>query len=144
MRPTENLDLQQRVYDHEVERGATAAAVETARIKLIRRFAMALPPGKLVDLGCSDGSVIAPLNARHSLHGVDISKKCVAEARKSGIDAIQGDVESDLPYEDGSFDIVVSAEIIEHIVRTDAFLHEINRITRKDGHVIITTPNVAV
>jgi len=140
---TDHPEIQRRIYDREVERGASPAAVETARIRLIRRFAQGLATGKLLDVGCSDGSVIAPLASYHRPSGIDILDKSVEEARRNGVDAMRCDVESVLPFADGIFDIVVSAEIIENVVRTDSFLHEMNLVTHLGGHLIITTPNVA-
>ena len=48
------------------------------------------------------------------------------------------------PYDDNSFDTVLFCEVIEHL-QTDpvAALLEIRRILRSDGHLVLTTPNVA-
>jgi len=52
--------------------------------------------------------------------------------------------EAHFPYETGSFDVVIFAEIIEHLL-TDpcAVLREIKRVLKPNGHMILTTPNVA-
>lgn len=47
----------------------------------------------------------------------------------------------DIPTND-KFDIVLAAEIIEHILDLDRFFSEINRVLKDDGKLIITTPNV--
>jgi glycosyltransferase involved in cell wall biosynthesis/SAM-dependent methyltransferase len=55
------------------------------------------------------------------------------------------DAEKDrFPYEDGSFATVICCELIEHLP-TDPMhmMSEINRILRPDGHLVITTPNIA-
>ncbi|MBN2079511.1 MAG: methyltransferase domain-containing protein [Spirochaetes bacterium] len=47
------------------------------------------------------------------------------------------------PYRDGSFDLVLFCEIIEHLTMDPVHpLVQINRILRDGGHVVITTPNV--
>jgi GT2 family glycosyltransferase/SAM-dependent methyltransferase len=48
------------------------------------------------------------------------------------------------PYEDGSFDAVLLCEMLEHL-NTDPIhvLAEINRILKKDGLLLLTTPNIA-
>lgn len=47
------------------------------------------------------------------------------------------------PYRDGSFDLVLFCEIIEHLTMDPVHpLVQINRILRDGGHMVITTPNV--
>ena len=52
-------------------------------------------------------------------------------------------VETDVfPYPDGTFDVVVFSEIIEHLAINPVWtLAEIHRVLKPDGHVIVTTPN---
>ncbi len=54
-------------------------------------------------------------------------------------------VESDdFPYKDQQFDLVIFAEIIEHLLNDPCkVLREIKRILRLGGSLILTTPNVA-
>ena len=48
------------------------------------------------------------------------------------------------PYNDGEFDVIVFCEILEHL-NTDpmSVLSEINRVLKKDGLLLVTTPNMA-
>ncbi len=141
--PATNASIQRRMYDAEfTEERHPPHELDPSRIALIQRIASELPPGTLLDVGCSDGGVIAPLKERHALFGMDVSPQSVQQAASNGVQAKVGDIESALPFDDAAFDIVLAAETIEHVVRTDFFLHEINRVLRVGGHVIITTPNV--
>lgn len=48
------------------------------------------------------------------------------------------------PYAENEFDVIVFAEIIEHLLNDPMFvLTEINRVLQKDGLLILTTPNVS-
>ncbi len=53
-------------------------------------------------------------------------------------------VETDpFPYEDGSFDVVLCCEILEHLLKDPThMLCEIQRILKDGGTLILTTPNV--
>jgi len=45
-----------------------------------------------------------------------------------------------LPYDDAAFDVVVAAEILEHIPADDQAMAEIARVVRPGGHVAVTVP----
>jgi ubiquinone/menaquinone biosynthesis C-methylase UbiE len=47
-----------------------------------------------------------------------------------------------LPFKDGSFDGVLIADVIEHILDEDAALREIRRVLKKGGIFIASTPTV--
>jgi glycosyltransferase involved in cell wall biosynthesis/SAM-dependent methyltransferase len=55
------------------------------------------------------------------------------------------DAERDpFPYSDASFDTVVCGELIEHLFQDPMYLmSEVNRILRNNGHLVLTTPNIA-
>ena len=46
-----------------------------------------------------------------------------------------------IPYDTGSFDLVVSLETLEHVPDPDQGLAELVRVTRPGGRLIVTTPN---
>ena len=52
--------------------------------------------------------------------------------------------EDQFPYENNKFDVVIFAEIIEHLLNDPcSVLREIKRVIKPDGYLILTTPNVA-
>ena len=68
-----------------------------------------------------------------------------SERKRITIDFAHFNVEeADFPYDSGSFDVVIFAEIIEHLLMDPcAVLREIRRVLKPGGHLILTTPNVA-
>lgn len=100
---------------------------------------------KVLDIGCYEGTIskcIADNN--NEVYGIDISESAVKLAKEKGIDARVVDVEEEeLPFSDGFFDVVAVAEVIEHIFDTDGFLEKIKRVIKKDGYLVLTTPNLA-
>ena len=54
----------------------------------------------------------------------------------------KGNLSEDLPFEDDSYDLVIAVEAIEHLENQYHFASECARITKQNGAVIITTPNI--
>lgn len=48
-----------------------------------------------------------------------------------------------LPFEDGSMDLVLATEIIEHMENPNHLLSQAQRVLCPGGHILITTPNVS-
>ena len=46
-----------------------------------------------------------------------------------------------LPFADGSFDCVISFQVIEHIRKDRCFVEEVHRVLKPCGRFIVTTPN---
>ena len=54
----------------------------------------------------------------------------------------QVDMESQLPFEDDTFDIVICCEGIEHVFSPFHVFSELARVLKKGGILVITTPNI--
>lgn len=113
----------------------------------ILRLTEAEPPSAaLVDLGCDDGSLTARIAAAartEDVHGVELVRERANLARSRGVDVHIGDLNGELPFEDGRFGIVVSNQVLEHLADTDTFVEEILRILAPGGAAIISTENLA-
>jgi len=97
---------------------------------------------KVLDIGCGFGYLGKLLiGTGNEVYGVDIAEEALKKAAEDGIKTRVANVESEIPFADSSFDVVVAAEIIEHLRDTDRFLEEIHRILKPDGFLVLTTPN---
>lgn len=78
------------------------------------------------------------------VYGVDIDENSVSYAKENyGKKNIEYKVGSgtDIPLSDGSVDVVVTYETIEHIKDYKKFLAETKRVLKKDGLLLVSTPN---
>ncbi len=83
------------------------------------------------------------LNLGFKAIGFDGEPAQVAHVRQCGFEAINGDLERDLPYAASECDLVTCLEVIEHVARAEHLLHEIWRVLRPRGHLLLSTPNFA-
>lgn len=109
-------------------------------------FAARLCRGKRVlDAGCGAGYGSAELaHAAQSVVGVDRAPEAVDFARANyrlpNLSFEQASC-TNLPHPDGSFDLVVAFEVIEHLDNWRGFLLEARRLLAPGGQFIVSTPN---
>jgi methionine biosynthesis protein MetW len=103
------------------------------------------PATRCLDVGCGTGSSYAPELARRAgtYAGVDVSAHAVEIARARGLDARVVDDAAELPFEDGSFDLVVCVEVLEHLFAPHGAAAEIRRVLRPGGRLVASVPNAA-
>jgi methionine biosynthesis protein MetW len=99
---------------------------------------------KVLDVGCGDGSFIIKLEKKCRIFGVDVSSRAVEMAKEAGVSAYKSDVSQEkLPFENEYFDLVYLGDLIEHLINPDFAINEVARVTKLNGFLIISTPNLA-
>ena len=92
-------------------------------------------PLKVLDVGCGNGALtIHAVGAGREIYGVDISEGLIKEALKR-CPAMHGCVGScyDLPFPDGTFDIVFSLGLLQTISDGSRCIHELVRVLKPKG-----------
>lgn len=101
------------------------------------------PGDRALDLGCGAGDFTAVLaQAGAQAVGVDVAEAALARARSRHpeLDFRLAPFEGPLPLPDGSFDLVWSSEVIEHVADTARWLSEVRRVLAPGGRLLLTTP----
>jgi SAM-dependent methyltransferase len=100
---------------------------------------------RVLDVGCSSGYLARPLVERGcTVVGIEQDETAAQAARAVCVDVLVGDVETlELPFEPGSFDVVLCGDLIEHLREPEAFLARMRPLLREEGRLVLTTPNVA-
>ncbi|KUH85330.1 MULTISPECIES: class I SAM-dependent methyltransferase [unclassified Mycobacterium] len=98
---------------------------------------------EVLEAGCGEGygaDLIADVARR--VIGLDYDESAVAHvrARYPRVDMRQGNL-AELPLDDGSVDVVVNFQVIEHLWDQGQFVRECLRVLRPGGTLLISTPN---
>lgn len=110
-------------------------------LDMIHRMLPSASGRKALDVPCGAGALSARLAASGlSVTSVDI--EAVEPFLHDPKQRVLADANHGLPFPDQEYDLVLSVEGIEHLENPSAFLRECARVTRHDGLVIISTPNV--
>ncbi|MFN8596246.1 MAG: class I SAM-dependent methyltransferase [Anaerolineae bacterium] len=95
----------------------------------------------LVD-GCGVGMYVRHLDELgYNAIGLDIDYERVVEGTQAGLDQLHIAAGEYLPYPSGTFDAVLSHEVIEHVSNDRFAAREMLRVLRPGGRVILFCPN---
>jgi SAM-dependent methyltransferase len=101
----------------------------------------------ILELGSASGgqwSLLAEwLRRGGRIVGIDLYEPLVTEAQKRGLIVHNGFVER-MPYYSGTFDLVCSRHVMEHLGDLDLGMREILRVTKPGGYIAHVTPNMAI
>ncbi len=95
---------------------------------------------RILDVGCGTGANLLMLSQYGDAEGVDISEDALAFCRERGLDKVKLGAAEELPYEDGTFDLVTAFDVVEHIDDDLAGLREMRRVLRPGGRVLLFVP----
>lgn len=134
------MDQQYELQTHQVEddhwwyrgrRRVIRAALE----------ALELPPGiEILDAGCGSGRNMVELADFGEVTGIELAEASVEAARARGVgEVVQGSVD-DMPFDDDTFDLAVSLDVIEHLEDEYTSFRELRRVIKPGGPLLVTVP----
>jgi SAM-dependent methyltransferase len=95
---------------------------------------------RILDAGCGSGRNMVELARLGAVTGVELSGTSVELARERGVgEVLEGSV-MDMPFDDATFDLTVSLDVIEHLEDDVGALRELRRVTRLGGALLVTVP----
>ena len=106
---------------------------------LIKRYRNS---GKLLEVGCGLGHVLARLEDRFETYGVDFSDYAIEQARANA----PGTTLSVGPADDfaalpGPFDVIAAFHVVEHLADPGAMLEACARVSTRGALLVFATPN---
>jgi len=103
----------------------------------------ARPPGRVLDIGCGDGSFLMAL-ARQGweVFGTELSESIAATAKKHLGERVRVGAIKDVGFPEASFDLVTFWHVLEHLEDPKLALAEARRLLKADGRVVVAVPNI--
>lgn len=104
---------------------------------------------KILDIACGSGfgTNILSENTKAQVYGGDLSDEainlCDSKWKRDNLSYLQMDG-TKLPFEDNTFDVIVSFETIEHTTLYNEMLLELKRVIKPSGTIYISTPNIII
>jgi len=113
------------------------------QIKIITQIK---PNSKVLDVGCASGYIARELKPKNCyVIGIEIDERMAYEARKFCDEVLVVNVEDvqELPFKHGFFDVIILADILEHLKRPDTVLVRLKKYLSNSGYIIASIPNIA-
>lgn len=96
----------------------------------------------VLDIGCRDGALTKSFFEGNIITGVDIDSEALARAHSNlGIETKHVDLNSDWEIQSKSFDVVVAAEILEHLYYPSVVIEKVRDVLVPGGVFVGTVPN---
>ena len=99
----------------------------------------------ILEVGCGSGMTGKELKKRYGafVAGIELNASAANAAKDVLDNVVTGDIEKiDLPYNDNSFDCIIFADVLEHLVNPLSVLMKVRRLLKIGGIIVTSIPNV--
>jgi glycosyltransferase involved in cell wall biosynthesis len=99
-------------------------------------------PLRILDVGCGPGWLAQALTAAgHTVTGIDVEEVDGVHDRMHRF--IRADLTQGLPADDEQYDVVLAADVIEHLPDPSRLLDDLSSRVRPGGSIIASVPNIS-
>ncbi len=142
-----------RFSEYYEEKSASLAArqhfgrIRDKALALLSRLGNGKFPLRVLDVGCNAGTqALVWAEQGHRVTGLDINEHLVAVARerahRAGLDvSFDLGTATSLPYDDGTMDVCLMLELLEHVQDWESCVREAVRVLAPDGLLYLSTTN---
>lgn len=127
---------------NEYERGIDLGNFDS-NLLFLERTGVLHPGQRILEIGPGHGRMLHHLLSKgYDVRGAEISPDRIEAGNR-----LYGDLpytrvtDAGLPFDDGSFDVVLSFDAFEHIRDSDGHLREVTRVLKPRGYYLLQTPN---
>lgn len=102
---------------------------------------------RVLDVGCGSGATLKWIGERFPkpyLAGVEMTERAARRAARVCDEVVQSDIEQgDLPFQPGSFDLILALDVLEHLRDPLATLARLRTLLHANGTLVISLPNIS-
>ena len=137
MNAQEAREIHDELWKKRIKEGT---GLNEANISALSLLPESIEGKKILEIGSGTGDLLVELKKRGAwVQGTDISRVACTEAEKRGIGTINIDLNEKLPFSMGSFDLVISIQVLMHLYGPQAMLLEMARVSGEN--VLVNVPN---
>ncbi len=115
-----------------------------SNLTFLQKIPFLQTPKRILEIGSGRGALVYKLQSLgHSVTGTEVNPEYMAYAKEEyGLDLVPIKTDTPtLPFADGSFDVVASFDVFEHIPNTAEHVAEVKRVLVPGGRYVLCTPN---
>ena len=105
----------------------------------IKKYTQSIKNANILDIGCGDGEYTS-LFCQNGNKLVGLDYKNYVKPKYKKFKFVKGNAEN-LPFSSGTFDLIISFDVLEHIKDDQKAVKEMHRVLRKKGKIFLETPN---
>lgn len=116
--------------------------VEARRLGALQHLAATCAGDRVLEVGCGAGHVLERFAGLDRV-GLDLSVTMIERARRRlgpSVKLVQASAES-LPFADGTFNVVLCTEVLEHTQHPDRVIAQLMRVAAPGARVVVSIPN---
>jgi len=121
--------------------GSSASPLESSGLLMSM-----IPEGaRLLDIGCGTGSISSMIRdlRRADVVGIEPNPGRAKRAAETGLTVINGLFTEDIPIKYGKFDVIMFADVLEHLENPIEILEQVKSALAPSGRILASIPNVA-
>jgi glycosyltransferase involved in cell wall biosynthesis len=102
-------------------------------------------PKRVLEVGTASGYLSERLkNMGAEVIGIELDADMAAQAAPHCETMLVGDVDGQDLESLGAFDMIICADVLEHLPRPEATLARLNALLKPGGHIVVSLPNIAM
>lgn len=136
-------DELQKYYDNyyleDITHTSESVWQKRTALKTVLEVARKLRKGRVLDIGCTDGSLLDLLDSSMDKYGIEVSQEACHKAREKGIKVYCASF-MDFMF-DKKFDFIIALDILEHLPNPKSALHKMIELLEPGGFLVFQTGN---